>query len=603
MVEDLAATCIDDVPYIHMYDTGSQDGITPDRVKHCQPLMKPLVQPPMVPIVSKANEKMAVHARVTSMMHPPASEIDRQTKSYITEFVEHFAPKIKLRKWATDQVLAKQDTASKIASVSRSILESDDEDEPTRETFTKQENDGGESSQWKLEPRIITPLEGSAKARYMAFIYPFKEAVTLRLPCIVVGKATDEVENSVMRVARAARNETVYETDLSRMDGRKSIVGRVLFAEMLAHSFEGDERREMLGLHRQTVGMQCRTRCGVKYSTGFTLGSGSPDTTDNNSWDTLFMLYHAKRLEGVAHREAITWLLDCVLVSGDDGLAAELDVKCFSEACRLCGHVEKCQTRTRETFTFLGRLYAPAALSATVRNSMQDPARVFTKFTICATRLTSVLERRDRLFQKACAVLTTDPETPYISTVARCICDAAEREEGKEFKVVETMLNYNIAGGIYANHSAEWMEAAIHEAHPTCDWDSLDAWFAETRTLDEIENHPPFCVPKEHDNKGCTIMTGDLNHKDFEVVKRGDDSAIPDLPKVDGNQYKEALDTARKDLNRKKKRTAVKVKAGKPTGQPHPGKKAPSKAASSTLVINALNIRAPAGDGKHDAGS
>jgi hypothetical protein len=162
------------------------------------------------------------------------------------------------------------------------------------------------------------------------------------------------------------------------------------------------------------------------------------------------------------------------------------------------------------------------------------------------------------------------------------------------------MLNYNVAGGIYANHAADWMYEAIDAAHPTCDWAAFEAWFAEEHTFAEIEDHPSFCIPIEHDPKGATIMTGDLTHADVEVLSHGDDSAVPVIPDVDGDEYRVSLDDARKELRKARsardKAVGQAKKADGPSGTPQPGDRTKRKKSATTskpLRTPRLDIKPP----------
>jgi len=168
----------------------------------------------------------------------------------------------------------------------------------------------------------------------------------------------------------------------------------------------------------------------------------------------------------------------------------------------------------------------------------------------------SEITRRERLYLKACAILTTDPHSPYISAVARCVLGAATRQYGWEFKRVDVsvkwMMNYVVDGGTYTNHYAEWMEFAHRESQPDADWDAFDEFFSADHTFEEIEEHPPFVELIEHDKLGATFMSVELDHanKQIEVVERGNKSAVPSVKRddVDGDEYKEAFDRALKSM-------------------------------------------------------
>jgi hypothetical protein len=205
------------------------------------------------------------------------------------------------------------------------------------------------------------------------------------------------------------------------------------------------------------------------------------------------------------------------------------------------------KTLIDEPFRFLGRLYPPVSIAKSVRNSCQDPERIYVKFTCTYTPLFKEVDRRERLFQKACAVITTDPESPYISQVANSVLAAAKREYDWDYQRVDTMMNYCVDGGTYTNHWAEWMEKAHRESQPTADWAAFEEYWNTDLTWEEIEEHPCFCELIDHDFKGCAKMTVELDHVTKELVAIGDKTAVPPVRKedqVDGEEYKEAHDTA-----------------------------------------------------------
>jgi len=496
-VKDLKGTRVDSGPFLLIYSHGDMGGpgIVPDKPRSMQPLMTRIVQVPIAPMKTRENDRMAVHARCVGIQQPAGEQVPPHILEWMDDFVAHYTRGKHCRLWSMAEVLEQQDTAAKIASVCRSILENEDEDF-VHDGFLKMENDGGEcTGQAKLEPRNIVAAGGRLKAEYMSAIYPFKRAVTKAAPFIAVGWTPEKLESRVQSLCRRVVANTVYEGDISRMDGRKSIVGRILFSKLLAGSFRGAERKKVLQMHLDSVDMAVKTGNNVRYRTGLSLGSGIPDTTDNNSWDMGFMCYCSKRATGAGHDETIAWLESNVLVSGDDSLVADGKdfEKNFAPTVALCGHKAKLEVRRDVPFTFLGRMYARPELTAVKAVNMQRPSTVFTKFTCTPTTLVTDKSRRHRLFLKACAVMTTDPETPYLSTLAKCILKAGKAEYNWEFERVFTALNYNVeAVGVYTSQEEDWMAAAIHKEHPRTDWGSLDDYFSQPLSFEMIEKHPGF---------------------------------------------------------------------------------------------------------------
>jgi hypothetical protein len=514
--------------FIVLYDNGNMQRCEPDKFKAPNALMQPLVVEPVVPVNSKSNDIQGTNKRLIEVMAQRDTTIAPEDHTLIEEFVtytvEHFfkySGKSSLVKVSLEYVLEKQESEKKRQTIEESILASLREEIGWNKTFTKKENDGGERDGIKAEPRVITMKERDrVKAHYLAYIYALKEFIKA-MPFIMVGCQVSEIEDKIRSICGYASGDVLFEGDLSRMDGRKSLIARVLFDRLLQALFRGRERGEARMLHMLTIGMKLKSANGVKSTNGFAQASGMPDTTENNSYENAYMMYKAKRIDGSDPDDAWDWLKKSIAVSGDDSLGCNLSKLAYERSVIGNGHKPKFFRRGRlEPFGFLGRLYGPGpGICSQVVTSVQDPARIMIKFTITPTHLTTQDERRKRLFDKACAIITSDPFSPHISIVAQSILRAGKTTYDWDY-VENFDLNYNIDHGKYNNSGDDWTFVAFASAWPSADFDSMDQYFSRDLTFDQIEIHPNFCQVKRIDKPGLSLMTKSLDHNEKAQIKQ-----------------------------------------------------------------------------------
>lgn len=571
-------------PLVVVYTYGSEGYLASEKVKGgCYPLAAPfLVDPKDVPLSTRANETAGINSRVLDIQSSSKQFIRPFVRLCLNEFVANAKPLIEGRVWTEQEVLEHQDTPSKRQSLTRAIMSKEFSDsaimsereweayvanddevrlllEATQKGFIKPEPAAS-------DPRMITPLEGPDKL-YMQYVYAFKEAMSKPQKFFAFGLSPEETEERLRGVASTAVDGTMYETDFSRMDGRKGIVGRTLFSMLLQAAFNKSDGLKALQFHRNTVGMKIKSRNGVKYTNGFSLGSGSPDTTDNNSWETAFILYYAQRKSGKGNTDAWEWLTNCALISGDDSIVTGLDRDAFKHACKHCGHVEKLVVRKNVPWCFLGRLCAPAREYARIPNSCQDPSRVCDKLTLSAEKLLPGVQSRKRLHEKACAILTTDCNSPFVSIYAKLVITAGLEQYGWARQDVFNWLNYNVNPGHYANETAMWMEEAFVAAHPTVDFKAFLNWAEDVRAatkgntkafgltlFDLIERIPQFKKPdKKHSDKvaKATKYAVTKPGHQVEIIEFGEDvpeeeTGVKPEPR---NNYRKALSASVKEQN------------------------------------------------------
>lgn len=544
------------------------------------PLMRNILPLGVAPYSTAANEIAGISSRVQSIMHPADFKIPPNVRKAMKWFVSNID--FKAKPLSLNDVLDAQDTPSKVASITKSILSG--EVDGKVEAFIKKELSEFES---KPDPRIITHVNNGVKAAYLAYMMAFKKSVSMQYPFFGFGRRPDDLDR---RVAEVVQNDgDLLETDFSRMDGRKSPVGRTLFELLLLRTFE-DYGPSAVELHRATIGMDIHTVQGIDYTNGFSLGSGSPDTTDNNSWDTIFQLWLAKSKK-IGYERAWEWIHENVLVSGDDSIAVDLDKEDFLMSTKLCGHVGKVKT-CNELFCFLGRTYHRPTCHIHPVNC-QDPIRALTRFTVCDRRLTTEKLVHRALFEKACAYKTTDPNTPVLSNLCSAVLRASLIEYGWRYEPMFTAANYNVLAteGRYTNEATEWMEDLWYNME-SFDARAFTVYIDGANSFKAIQVHPGFCgdelplgklVPTRYlcDSAGVidvlyddTVPVPTLTHVDPLEFRKAQEQNLGDVVSIPPDAVKPppALGASGGGPRKHDKRKTTKIKQCPkvPLGQPPP---------------------------------
>jgi len=504
----------------------------PCRMRSIQLLMDPLVCDVQGPISNASNEAAGANARITTLLQTPWTKLTPEMMGFIRDFVAGVWAftrlKGKLSREGLDATLARQNTPGKKASIVRSATDLF-QGEPTSRPFVKMEH-GAEA------PRIVCPIEDRSKSEFQAYIEPLTRELLHALPFCTCGMTPEQTENEVRRVAGAAFDLVVIEGDIRRMDGHVDALSRVLFT-LIGDAFKPSQRRGFHRAHRASIARKCKSRHGVKWTTGKAMPSGSSDTTSNNTLANGCMIYIAKRMAGASHAEAFQWLCSCVLVSGDDSVIVQIDADELAKGYVACGQVPKIQVRRNENFTYLARMYGTVdAVRCGVTNNCQDPSRIWTKFVYTHQKLARDEDRHQILHYKACAVMTNDGNSFGISNVARCILNATKKRYGWVFEENYTSKNYTMATGKYTNQACDWFEEVTRKVHPRTDFTALVEWFSEEQTLEDIERHPCFTRDSSTPlDPAKTHVQLDIEHGKAEFVsdaaniEKGDPDGVPDV--------------------------------------------------------------------------
>nr|APG76177.1 hypothetical protein 1 [Beihai noda-like virus 1] len=484
------------IPTVVLYDYGTVDPRHTKGGVAALPIA-PLLPAPAAPLNTRENLAVAVQERIIGIR--PEVELTDQLRRYIDWFVRAVDPPA-----ATP--LSDEELMDKCTPTQRGTLIRSDacltENLPVS-GFLKME---ASKADGKLDPRVITHVDNKTKLEYLKYIHGFKTCVSSKYCCFASGKDPVSIANRVKSIC--GREGAVLETDFSRMDGRKSAIGRYLYSSLLHHAFlktSEDHARRAVELHESTVGMKVKSDHGLSWTNGFALGSGSPDTTDNNSWETLFVLFYSRlKEENFNQDRAYEWALESTIISGDDSLAVGLSQVDFEAGARELGHSPKSATKNDdETFSFLARHYGGKrlVLEDIQPYSCQDPRCLLkiscsTSISINSTQKNLESKKVDNLVERACAYLLSDPETPILSQYCRFIINTYSEDPYMyydKFGLIKleycdhTSWNYNLSmTSRYPNARKEWMLKVYGKAFEGFGISDLETALDGCKTKDDL---------------------------------------------------------------------------------------------------------------------
>jgi hypothetical protein len=260
------------------------------------------------------------------------------------------------------------------------------------------------------DPRNITTLDTTSKITYSAFIYVYAREVLKKTTWYAFGLSPRDLANCV--------HEFLFQlphcilTDFSRFDGTINIIFRRLELMILKRVFAPAYHQLLEILHSGNTELKGVTSFGVRYDSGQTRLSGSPDTAAMNSTDNAFAAYVALRLEGFSKEEAWQRL---GRYGGDDGISRGMK-ECWVRACQMLGLEVKIEiVKNGGSVPFLGRIYT---------NGFHSPASMIDfKRMIAKLHVTFAQERDIKVIanRKALSLKWSDSKTPFIGAWARAV--------------------------------------------------------------------------------------------------------------------------------------------------------------------------------------
>jgi hypothetical protein len=476
----------------YQFDPKSFD---PEANVSMHPFMTPLLNECYAPVKSKSNDEATVQGRIKDVKPPDDMEITPFDLSLMQEFVEFLVPDCIAGTgipYDVDEVYNRQDRPSQrrildMASLSAFLVD------PIGvvKSFMK-----AEVYSSAKDPRNISTIPGIQKLNYSSYMYSFVDAVLKPVKWYAFSKTPLEIASRVAEICLKA--VFVLGTDLSRFDGRVAKPLRTLENMYMTRWVHPDYLSELVELMASQKAQRAVTRFGVKYETGQSRLSGSPETSGFNSIDNAYMAYKAlrmTRIDGNYMTPKEAW--DALgIYGGDDGLTANADPKSYVKSCSSVGQKLEVilSERGSSTVSFLARIYSPQVWYGSP-NSMCDIRRQLGKIHV-TPHLPDNVAPIKKLAEKLTGFYLTDSNTPIIGEFASLFI---ERVGGSEMSL--GIANYFAR---YPEHEqypneddGEWMENEAMLSLPNFSFTVFRAWLRELSDLEEIPAEswltPPMC--------------------------------------------------------------------------------------------------------------
>jgi len=492
----------------------SQEGVKPDIVcpvpmavrpyqfmpNSYDPLAKPMMKAFMTPLVHAAfvpsdcknNEEECIRARVeqprnTSLL-PPSPFLVRVMQEFAEKFIpEHLANT--LDPTDDDEVLSRMDRPQQRRLLAAAEFLFD----PKRviNMFMKKEPYGNIKP-----PRPISTFNTSDKREYSKFIYAL-EAFLKKEEWYAFGKTPRDISARVVKILEHALFATP--TDYAKFDGHGSDLMREFEKIILSRAFRPIHTAKAMELHASQYGLRAYGRFDSAYDSGYSRGSGSPETSVFNTIFNAFIAYLGNRMtkiDGLYLSVDESWNR-LGIYGGDDGLTAGISPEVYKKAASWVGQELSIDVikRGEPGIQFLARVYSPAVWEGNPA-SCCDIKRQISKFhvTINLDRVTPKM----KLLEKVRSFLLTDSSTPIIGDFCRAAFllqgegEIKPDERTAQIRRWKSMLPLEAQ---YDNTPGDWMMEYVERTLPDFDYKKFTAWLDKADTFEKLLSPPMFMEP------------------------------------------------------------------------------------------------------------
>lgn len=451
------------------------------------PFMPALIGEAYAPLAGRDMEAAAVVTRVESIASD-VKEMDPYTVRAAYQFAELVFPTQGVLTPASHDVTHEmQDRPQQ----KRLIAEGENMgDMPNRTVKSFLKKEAGSK-----DPRLISTINPKDKVDYSSVMYAFSEYLKETTQWYAFGKTPMDTSATVVVLLMHAMKISEAEAwalivDFSRMDGRISAAVRQFEEIMLRRGFSAEDIDNVITLWKTQQRQRARTTNGIKYNTGTSRLSGSPETSALNTLLAAFIAFLALMDMGYTAEEAYKKL---GIYGGDDGFTTNIDKSCYERAAAKLGQVLTVETvRPGEAILFLGRWHSPSAWYG-VANTMCDVSRQLLKFHV-TPQVNAVMRPQDKLVQKAMSVLATDANTPILGPLCRRVRDLAGSEVFKTDRALRKWRDSTPSEDQWPNYPDDWMVAIVEKEIPDFDYTTFNKHLADSNTLEELMKMP-CCVP------------------------------------------------------------------------------------------------------------
>jgi len=532
------------------YDPTAKSSLTP--------FMHPVLLGCFAPDVCKSNDIQAVNARIKDVAPKSDMTISAKMLMYMEEFISFLVPEpLQGHPVDFEAVWDKQGKPSQRRILEKAGQISGCVDGDPIQSFQKAE------AYTKLtDPRIISTIPGVAKFNYSRYIYSFTTVLRATL-WYAFGRTPLEIASRVGTICGKASWTTM--TDLSRFDGRVSIVLRTLERMLMLRYFHAQYHRELTELMASQQDQRAYTKFGVKYPTGTSRASGSPETADFNSTDNAFMAYVSLRRtihNNVVYSPKEAWDL-LGIYGGDDGITPDVDAKQYETTCAEVGQVLEIDEIKRGEIgvTFLSRYYGPEVWHGAT-DSMCDLPRQLTKLHVTPS-LPSNVTPLQKFSEKIYSYYLTDKSSPIIGPLSTALVRHFPFLVPKERNAhgLATYASLTDESSQYPNTYGDWMMDLTNKWVPEFNHDLFNKWLETVVSSKDAQLFlkVPLCGSLEvkQQSKSEVVVNG-------EVIPASQPSAPPE-PKPAKASIKPSKEKEKKPFSEEdlKKMATMPCKLGK----------------------------------------
>jgi len=474
------------------------------------PFMSPLMLGCYAPDKCKSNDEAAIRGRLLNVKPDPDLVITPKLLQHMDSFLAKLIPDEGIGHPVDfEEVRDKQGKPTQRLILDRAGLVAALTCDSHIQSFQK-----AEAYEKPTDPRFISTIPGVNKYNYSRYTYAFTH-ILRATRWYAFGKKPKEIAQRVVEICDNAR--IVMLTDLSRFDGRVSKILRMLEHMAMLRYFSPRYRAELNELLASQKNQRAITTYGVRYETGESRLSGSPETADFNSLDNAFMAFVALSEDG--YDTDFAWR-QLGIYGGDDGITPDVDSATYVRACASVGQVlEIDEVKRGETgVKFLAREYGPEVWHGAM-DSMCDVKRQLSKLHTTVS-LPPNITPMQKLSEKLYSYYLSDANTPIIGDMARVLVEHFKEYVPEKLGTLPGVGYYHSVGceldQQYPNSDSAsgWMMECVKKQLPFFDFEKFDGWLGTLKRLPEVATFlkPPLCDKLEvtHVVKETLVINGNV---------------------------------------------------------------------------------------------
>lgn len=374
------------------------------------------------------------------------------------------------------------------------------------------------------DPRTISTIDGPTKLEYSRYCYVLSDIIKEQ-PFYAFGTTPNVIADRVTEICESA--QSVLPSDFSRMDGRINYACRSAEEMLYMRAFRREHHSEMLELMNNQYDCRGFTTSGFAYDSGPARASGSPETSLNNTYINVLIVFTAFRMtinpvtrQFYTKNEAFSKL---GIYGGDDGLTADLDVERLIKAGQLWGAKITGSPIKRDEpgVNFLARYYGPDVWYGD-NNSMCDLKRQLLKFHTTVNMPANVTAK-DKLVEKSMAFDLTDHDTPVLGALVQRVIELSPiklREANSDTGKVNWFAQYS-KDVQFPNEVSNWADEFCTEQLPDFDHETFNNHLKSSKTLEELMIFPCCSeITKVELNNKPSVVNGEICEGTAPVAKK-----------------------------------------------------------------------------------